>query len=76
MGKAGCMCLGVFLLAMWGCCRASASCLWSGTAVARIKSRRRQLVEFDLLVVPMFGTDGGCTDAIALIAMLSALIVD
>ena len=74
MGKAGCMCLGVFLLAMWGCCRASTGCLWSGKAVARVNSRKGRLAGIDLLVVPVFEASAGCVDAATLITAWSALI--
>ena len=43
--------------------------------IARADSCLGRLARVDLLVVPVFGADGGCTDATALIAMLNALIV-
>ena len=66
--------LGVFLLAMWGCCRASTSCLWAGKVIARVSSCKGRLAGIDLLVVPMFEASGGCVVAATLITAWSALI--
>ena len=74
MGKAGCMRLGVFLLATWGCCRATTGCMWSEKVIARVSSCKGQLAVIDLLVVPVFEASGGWVDAATLITAWSALI--